>query len=78
MKAFASNENLVLDYRASALLALLLQQAERKREGREGRVCISPETVGRSKPLVKLRLRSCWANDVTEAGDVSVSLDGEF
>ena len=38
---------------------------------------ISPETVGRSKPLVKLRLRLSWANDVTEACNVSVFLDRE-
>ncbi|KAJ4949206.1 hypothetical protein JOQ06_020724 [Pogonophryne albipinna] len=40
-----------------------------EKRGTEGRVCISPETVGRSKPLVKLRLRLSWANDVTEAGN---------
>lgn len=68
LKAFASNENLVLDYRASAQLAPLFQQPERHRERereREGRVYFSPETVGRMNSVVKPRLHLSWTNDVT-------------
>lgn len=80
MKAFASNENLVLDYRASARLTPLFHQAERRREEKretEGWVYFSPETVGRKNSLVKLSLRLSQANDVTEACNVSVFLDRE-
>lgn len=72
MKAFASNENLVLDYRASAHLTRLFPAGSWEKT--EGWVYFSPETVGRKKlhSLVRLRLYLSQTNDVTEACNVSV------
>lgn len=83
LKAFASNENLVLDYRALGSARPVFSSRRRAVEwgwgewGKRvtgGRVYFSPETVGRKISLVKLRLHLSQANDVTEAGNRSVYL----
>ena len=73
LKAFASNENLVLDYRASARLTLLFPTGREWARRRGGCILALKQLEEKnSTHLLGLRLCLSQANDVTEACSESV------